>query len=58
MDIKLEIQKMAKEIGISKIGFTTADDFAYLENPFDLVSKKGEQQALNIKILKSVFILS
>ena len=32
---------MAKEIGISKIGFTTADDFAYLENPFDLVSKKG-----------------
>ena len=31
MDIKLEIQKMAKEIGISKIGFTTADDFAYLQ---------------------------
>lgn len=31
MDIKVEIQKLAKEIGISKIGFTTADDFAYLE---------------------------
>lgn len=55
MNIKLEIQKMAKEIGISKIGFTTADDFDYLEKPFVLVSKKGEQQDLNIKILKSVF---
>ncbi|MGT2866002.1 tRNA epoxyqueuosine(34) reductase QueG [Streptococcus fryi] len=31
MDIKAEIQALAKEIGISKIGFTTADDFAYLE---------------------------
>ncbi len=31
MDIKVEIQKLAKKIGISKIGFTTADDFGYLE---------------------------
>lgn len=56
MDIKLEIQKMAKEIGISKIGFTTADDFTYLENPFDLALKKDERQGLNIRILKNVFI--
>ena len=55
MNIKLEIQKMAKEIGISKIGFTTADDSTIWKNPFVLVSKKGEQQDLNIKILKSVF---
>ena len=56
MDIKLEIQKMAKEIGISKIGFTTADDFAYLEKSLRLGVKKGERQDLSIKILKNVFI--
>lgn len=31
MNIKEEIINLAKEIGISKIGFTTADDFDYLE---------------------------
>ena len=41
MDIKLEIQKMAKEIGISKIGFTTADDFAYLEKSLRLGIEEG-----------------
>ena len=41
MDIKLEIQKMAKEIGISKIGFTTADDFAYLEKSLQLGVEEG-----------------
>lgn len=41
MDIKLEIQKMAKEIGISKIGFTTADDFAYLEKSLRLGVEEG-----------------
>ena len=41
MDIKLEIQKMAKEIGISKIGFTTADDFTYLEKSLRLGVEEG-----------------
>lgn len=31
MDLKAQIQQLAREIGISKIGFTTADDFSYLE---------------------------
>ncbi|HFR3775686.1 TPA: tRNA epoxyqueuosine(34) reductase QueG [Streptococcus suis] len=31
MNIKEEIIKLSQEIGISKIGFTTADDFDYLE---------------------------
>ncbi|MBY5020573.1 tRNA epoxyqueuosine(34) reductase QueG [Streptococcus suis] len=31
MNIKEEIIALSKEIGISKIGFTTADDFSYLE---------------------------
>lgn len=43
MDIKLEIQKMAKEIGISKIGFTTADDFAYLEKSLRLGVEEGRK---------------
>ncbi|MGT2681760.1 tRNA epoxyqueuosine(34) reductase QueG [Streptococcus porci] len=41
MDIKAEIQKLAKEIGISKIGFTTADDFAYLEKSLRLGVEEG-----------------
>ena len=41
MNIKLEIQKMAKEIGISKIGFTTADDFDYLEKSLRLGVEEG-----------------
>ncbi|MFA9413402.1 tRNA epoxyqueuosine(34) reductase QueG [Streptococcus sp. E29BA] len=31
MDLEAQIQQLAREIGISKIGFTTADDFSYLE---------------------------
>ncbi|HFH9837102.1 TPA: tRNA epoxyqueuosine(34) reductase QueG [Streptococcus suis] len=31
MNIKEEIIALSKELGISKIGFTTADDFSYLE---------------------------
>ena len=58
MDIKLEIQKMAKEIGISKLVLQPLMISPIWKNPFDLVLKKGERQALNIKILKSVFILS
>ncbi len=42
MEIKAEIQKLAQEIGISKIGFTTADDFDYLEK--SLISAKEENR--------------
>jgi epoxyqueuosine reductase len=31
MNLKEKIIQLSKELGISKIGFTTADDFAYLE---------------------------
>ena len=31
MNLKKKIIQLSQEIGISKIGFTTADDFAYLE---------------------------
>ena len=58
MDIKLEIQKMAKEIGSQKLVLQPLMISHIWKNPFDLVSKKGGQQGLNIKILKSVFILS
>ena len=36
MKIKEEIINLAKDIGISKIGFTTADDFDYLEKSLRL----------------------
>lgn len=41
MEIKSEIKRLAKEIGISKIGFTTADDFAYLEKSLRLGVEEG-----------------
>lgn len=47
MDIKAEIQKLAKEIGISKIGFTTADNFDYLEKSLRASVEEGRNS--NIK---------
>ncbi|TCD46693.1 tRNA epoxyqueuosine(34) reductase QueG [Streptococcus sp. X16XC17] len=41
MNIKEEIKKLAQEIGISKIGFTTADDFAYLEKSLQAAAEEG-----------------
>lgn len=41
MNIKEEIKKLAQEIGISKIGFTTADDFAYLEKSLRAAADEG-----------------
>ena len=49
MNIKLEIQKLAKEIGISKIGFTTADDFAYLEKSLRLAVEEGRTSGFEHK---------
>lgn len=55
MNIKLEIQKMAKEIGISKIGFTTADDFDYLEKSLRLGIEEGRTTGFEHKNIESVF---
>ncbi len=58
MDIKLEIQKMAKEIGISKIGFTTADDFKPsfpLQLPIR-ISCHNNPKKQNISVAKSLQI--
>lgn len=41
MDLKTKIQELAKEIGISKIGFTTADDFSYLEKSLRAAYEEG-----------------
>lgn len=49
MNIKLEIQKLAKEIGISKIGFTTVDDFAYLEKSLRLAVEEGRTSGFEHK---------
>lgn len=49
MNIKEEIQRLAKEIGISKIGFTTADDFAYLEKSLRLAYENGTNSGFEHK---------
>lgn len=52
MDIKAEIQRLAKEIGISKIGFTTADDFAYLEKSLRLAVEEGRNSGFEHKVIE------
>lgn len=49
MNIKEEIIKLSKEIGISKIGFTTADDFDYLEKSLRLSVKEGRNSGFEHK---------
>ena len=49
MNIKEEIIKLSKEIGISKIGFTTADDFEYLEKSLRLSVKEGRNSGFEHK---------
>lgn len=49
MEIKAEIIKLAKEIGISKIGFTTADDFSYLEKSLRLGVEEGRTSGFEHK---------
>ncbi len=56
MNIKEEIIKLSQEIGISKIGFTTADDFAYLEKSLRASQEEGVRQDLNTRILKNVSV--
>ncbi|MFU2181621.1 tRNA epoxyqueuosine(34) reductase QueG [Streptococcus pluranimalium] len=52
MDLKVEIQKLAKEIGISKIGFTTADDFDYLEKTLRAGVKEGRTTGFEHKVIE------
>lgn len=49
MNIKQEIIKLSKDIGISKIGFTTADDFDYLEKSLRLAVEEGRNSGFEHK---------
>ena len=49
MNIKEEIINLAKDIGISKIGFTTADDFDYLEKSLRLAVDEGRNSGFEHK---------
>ena len=49
MNIKEEIINLAKKIGISKIGFTTADDFDYLEKSLRLAVDEGRNSGFEHK---------
>lgn len=52
MNIKADIQALAKEIGISKIGFTTADDFSYLEKSLRLGVEEGRTTGFEHKVIE------
>lgn len=52
MDIKGEIKKLADQIGISKIGFTTADDFAYLEKSLRASVEEGRSSGFEHKVIE------
>lgn len=52
MELKLAIQTLAKELGISKIGFTTADDFSYLEKSLRLAVKEKRTSGFEHKNIK------
>ncbi|VTS34228.1 iron-sulfur protein [Streptococcus porcinus] len=52
MELKSEIIKLAKEIGISKIGFTTADDFSYLEKSLKLAIEEGRTSGFEHKVIE------
>ena len=49
MNIKEEIIKLSKDIGISKIGFTTADNFDYLEKSLRLAVEEGRNSGFEHK---------
>lgn len=49
MDLKKKIIALSKEIGISKIGFTTADDFAYLEKSLRASIEEGRSSGFEHK---------
>ena len=45
-DLKQQIIAIAKEIGISKIGFTTADNFDYLKKNTDACTRSRDKLRL------------
>lgn len=49
MNIKEEIKNLAQEIGISKIGFTSADDFDYLEKSLRAAVEEGRSSGFEHK---------
>ncbi|MBY5035202.1 tRNA epoxyqueuosine(34) reductase QueG [Streptococcus gallolyticus] len=49
MNLKEKIQELAVEIGISKIGFTTADNFAYLEKSLRAAVDEGRSSGFEHK---------
>lgn len=49
MNLKEKIQDLAREIGISKIGFTTADNFAYLEKSLRAAVEEGRSSGFEHK---------
>lgn len=49
MELKEEIIKLSQKIGISKIGFTTADDFAYLEKSLRASVEEGRNSGFEHK---------
>ena len=55
MNLKDEIKALAKEIGISKIGFTTADDFNYLEKSLRLAREEDRSSGFEHKVIDSLF---
>lgn len=57
MDLKMMIKAHAKELGIDKIGFTTADNFAALKPSLLAQKRPVTRLALNIKISMNAYIL-
>ena len=49
MTLKEKIIQLAHSIGISKIGFTTADDFSYLEKSLRLAVEEGRNSGFEHK---------
>lgn len=49
MNLKEKIQDLAGEISISKIGFTTADNFAYLEKSLRVAVEEGRSSGFEHK---------
>ena len=49
MTLKEQIIQLAHSIGISKIGFTTADDFDYLEKSLRLAVEEGRNSGFEHK---------
>lgn len=52
MDLKESIKALAYDIGISKIGFTTADNFDYLEKSLRLAQENGTSTGFEHKVIE------